>query len=131
MEPLIAAGAAEVALGALLGFPYSMLVDDNARARRFLGKIWMNNPRRLRQLHLDLIMMGTLLMVAGAALPDLPTATAWAIGVGGWSNALLFVPLMVNEKSQQQLWFRAVTAVSFVAVAGGWVGVAAYAITQL
>ncbi|UMG94091.1 hypothetical protein [Nocardioides sp. TF02-7] len=128
MDALIAAGAAEVALGALIGFPYAVAVDDSPTSRRLLTALRVRHPRRLRQLHLDLIIMGVLLMAAGVAVPDLPTAVALAVGIGGWTNALLFVPLMVDERQQHRAWFRAVTVASFLAVSGGWVGVAAVAV---
>lgn len=131
MDGLIAAGAAEIALGALLGFPYALAVDDTARSARLLAALRIRHPHRLRQLHLDLIIMGGLLVAAGAALPDLPLAIALAIGVGGWSNALLFAPLMYDETQVRRRWYRGTTLVSFVLVAAGWVGVAAYAVSRL
>jgi hypothetical protein len=131
MSWLVAAGAVEIALGALLGFPYAAAVEGSDASRRILVAMRVNHPRRLRQLHLDLIIMGGLLVAIGAALPDLPLAVALAVGIGGWTNALLFAPLMVDERQQERRWFRGATAVSFVTVAGGWVGVAAIAVTRL
>ena len=131
MSALVAAGAVEIALGALLGFPYSLVVDRSDRGDAVLSRLGVRHPPRLRQLHLDLIIMGALLMVAGTALPGLPAPAAWAIGVGGWTNALLFWPLMVSEAVQRQTWFRAATAASFLAVAGGWVAAAVHALTLL
>ena len=131
MSGLIAAGAVEVALGALLGFPFALAVDGRDRGKRILAAMRIRHTRRLRQLHLDLIIMGGLLIAAGAALPDLPLAVALAIGIGGWTNALLFAPLMFDEGQQQRAWYRLTTIASFVAVSAGWVGVAIHAVAQL
>lgn len=131
MSGLVAAGAAEIALGALLGFPYAAAVDGSDTAKRILKAMRVNHPRRLRQLHLDLIIMGGLLVAIGAALPDLPLVVALAVGIGAWTNALLFAPLMVDEAQQERPWFRGVTGLSFIAVAGGWVAVAVIALSRL
>ena len=66
-----------------------------------------------------------------AAVPDIPLAVMLAIGVGGWTNALLFAPLMVDETQQQRPWFRTVTAASFVAVTAGWITLAVIAGARL
>jgi hypothetical protein len=75
--------------------------------------------------------MGVLLLAAGAAVPGLPLPVALAIGVGGWSNALLFAPLVLDESIARTAWFRAVTLASFAAVAAGWVALAAIAVGRL
>ena len=131
MSGLVAAGAVEIALGALLGFPFAMSVDGSDRSRRLLESARVRHPRRLRQLHLDLIVMGVLLVAAGAAVPDLPLGVALAIGVGGWTNALLFAPLAVRESLQTRPWFRAASLASFAAVSAGWVAVAVVAVGRL
>lgn len=130
MMGLIAAGAAAIAVGALLGFPYALVVDRQPWGLRVLEWLRIRHPRRLRQLHLDLIIMGGLLIAAGAALPQLPLLIALAIGIGGWSNPLLFAPLMFDEAQQQKLWYRAASVTSFVITSGGWVGVAVFALAR-
>lgn len=75
--------------------------------------------------------MGILLIAAGAAMPDLPLIPMLAVGIGGWTNALLFAPLMVDEKLQVTVVFRALTIASFLAVSTGWVWIAALAIGRL
>lgn len=131
MSGLVAAGACEIALGAVLGFPFALSVDGSDRSKALLARLRVASPRRLRQLHLDLIIMGVLLIAAGAAVPGLPLWVALAIGVGGWTNALLFAPLMFDEDIARTAWFRAVTLVSFAAVSAGWVALAAIAVGRL
>jgi hypothetical protein len=128
---LVAAGTLEVALGAVLGFPYALTVEGSVAAKRLLTLLHVNHPRRLRQLHLDLIIMGILLIAAGGAVPHLPLLASLAVGIGGWTNALMFVPLMVNENLQPTRPFRAVTLLSFLAVSSGWVAIAAITVSRL
>ncbi len=127
----MAAGAVEIALGALLGFPFAMAVDGGEGAQRWLRRVGVRSVRRLRQLHLDLIVMGVLLVAAGTAVPGLPLWVVLAVGVGGWTNALLFAPLAYDEDVQGRAWYRSVTLLSFIAVAAGWAGVAVVAVSRL
>ena len=131
MSALAVAGVTEVALGAVLGFPYALTVEGSTTSKRLLHALHVNHPRRLRQLHLDLIIMGILLIAAGAAFPDLPLAAVLAVAIGGWTNALMFVPLMVDESLQPTWPFRALTVLSFLAVSSGWVAIAAVAVSRL
>lgn len=131
MDGLIAAGAVEIAFGALLGFPFALAVDGRESGKRVLAALRIRHSRRLRQLHLDLIIMGGLLIAVGAALPGLWLPAALAVGIGAWTNALLFAPLMFDESQQQRAWYRVTTIASFVLTAAGWVGVAAYAVSRL
>ena len=131
MSGLVAAGAVEIAFGALLGFPFALSIDGDDRSRALFARLRIASPRRLRQLHLDLIIMGVLLIAAGAAVPGLPLWVALAIGVGGWTNALLFAPLMYKEDVSRTVWFRAVTLASFTAVSAGWVALAVIAVGRL
>ena len=131
MNGLVAAGVVEVALGAVLGFPYALTVEGSTTSKRLLHALHVNHPRRLRQLHLDLIIMGILLIAAGGAIPDLPLVAGLAVAIGGWTNALMFVPLMVDEGLQSTWPFRALTVTSFLAVSSGWVAIAGIALTRI
>jgi hypothetical protein len=98
---LVVAGLAEVAPGAVLGLPYALTVEGSESSRRRPTVLKVKHPRRARQAHLDLIIMGTLLTAAGAAVPGLPVAAVLAVAIGGWNNTLLFVPLIFDgERSQ-------------------------------
>ena len=131
MSGLVVAGVVEVALGAALGFPYALTVEGSTTSKRLLTALHVNHPRRLRQLHLDLIIMGILLIAAGAAIPGLPLVAVLAVAIGGWTNALMFAPLMVSERLQSTWPFRAVTVTSFLAVSSGWVAIASIAVSRL
>lgn len=67
---LVVSGLTQIAIGALTGFPYALA----AYRPELLGRLRVRAPARIRQLHLDLIMMGALATATGAALPQLPRA---------------------------------------------------------
>jgi hypothetical protein len=45
----------------------------------------------------------------------------------GWTNPLLFVPLLVNPRGANESWYRTASVLSFTATTIGWVGIAASA----
>src|SRR5687768_17348637 len=64
---LVASGLAQIGVGALVGFPYAAASYKPELLERF----GIQAPGRIRQLHLDLIMMGGLVTATGVALPHL------------------------------------------------------------
>jgi hypothetical protein len=119
-QALILSGVAEIALGALTGWPYALLISDPGRARA-LG---IRSGHRLRQWHLDLIALGALSVLAGTAIPDLPRHAAWPLGVGAWTNANAFGLLAFRPDAKDHPVYRAAVSGSFAAVTLGWISVA-------
>jgi hypothetical protein len=120
---LVASGLAQVAAGALTGFPYAVA---NYRPE-VLPRLGVQAPRRIRQLHLDLIIMGGLVTAAGTALPRLPRAVAIPLAVGCWTNALAFAPPAFMPSIERARPYRAAVAASFVTTTAGWIAVATIA----
>jgi hypothetical protein len=120
MDWLVQIGLIELALGGLLG--WAMVVKDEKP--EWLRRIGVVAPHRIRQVHLDYVMMGLILIGVGLAVPDLPTAIAVALAFGTFVNPLLFVPLAFDPKAEQRAWYRAVAVVSFLGVSGGLVAAA-------
>jgi hydroxylaminobenzene mutase len=114
---VIRIGLAELALGGLLG--WAMVVRDERP--QWLRRIGVVAPQRIRQVHLDYVMMGLILIGVGLAVPDLPTAVAIALVFGTIVNPFLFVPLAFDPDVDKRLWYRALAAVSFIGVSGGLV----------
>jgi hypothetical protein len=85
---LVVSGLAQVALGALTGIPYAIATYKP----ELLSTLRVRAPHRVRQLHLDLVMMGGLVTATGAAVPRIPRVVAVALAVGCWTNALAFAP---------------------------------------
>lgn len=120
MDWLVQVGLAELALGGLLG--WAMVVRD--QKPDWLSRIGVVAPHRIRQLHIDYVMMGLILIGVGLAVPDLPALVAAALVFGTLVNPFLFVPLAFEPGADQKLWYRALATVSFLAVSGGLVAAA-------
>lgn len=121
MDWVVRIGLIELALGGLLG--WAMVVRDERPD--WLRRIGVVAPQRIRQVHLDYVMMGLILIGVGLAVPDLPTAVAAALVFGTFVNPFLFVPLAFDPEVDQRLWYRALAAVSFLAMSGSLVVAAA------
>ena len=117
MDWVVQIGLVELALGGLLG--WGMVVREESP--EWLARIGIVAPHRIRQVHLDYVMMGLILIGVGLAVPGLPTAIAAALVFGTAVNPFLFVPLAFDPKVEKQLWYRLLAVVSFVGVSGGLV----------
>lgn len=117
MDWVVRIGLVELALGALLG--WAMVVRQERP--EWLRRIGVVAPQRIRQVHLDYVMMGLILIGVGLAVPDLPTVVAIALVFGTLVNPFLFVPLAFDPDVEKRTWYRALAVVSFVGVSGGLV----------
>ncbi|HEX3735046.1 MAG TPA: hypothetical protein VHU86_07800 [Solirubrobacterales bacterium] len=120
MDWLIEIGLVELALGGLLG--WAMVVREEKPG--WLTRIGVVAPRRIRQVHLDYVMMGLISVAVGLAVPGLPTAIAVALAFGTAVNPLLFVPLAFDPAVEKRLWFRLLSVASFLAMSGSLVAAA-------
>lgn len=120
MDWVVRIGLVELALGGLLG--WAMVVREDKP--EWLRRIGIVAPHRIRQVHLDYVMMGLILIGVGLAVPDLPTAVAAALVFGTVVNPFLFVPLAFDPEAEKRLWYRTLATVSFIAVSGGLVAAA-------
>lgn len=117
MDWVVRIGLVELALGGLLG--WAMVVRDERP--EWLRRIGIVAPQRIRQVHLDYVMMGLILIGVGLAVPDLPTAVAIALVFGTIVNPFLFVPLAFDPDVDKRLWYRVLATISFIGVSGGLV----------
>jgi hydroxylaminobenzene mutase len=117
---LIEAGLIELALGGLLG--WAMVIREERPD--WLRRIGIVAPARIRQVHLDYVMMGLILIGVGLAVPSLPTWIGVALVFGTAVNPFLFVPLAFDAEAASRGWYRLLATVSFVAVSGGLVAAA-------
>lgn len=120
MDWVVRIGLVELALGGLLG--WAMVIREERP--EWLTKIGIVAPHRIRQVHLDYVMMGLILIAVGLAVPDLPTEIALALVFGTAVNPLLFVPAAFDPDVDKRLWYRALSVVSFLTVSGGLVAAA-------
>jgi hypothetical protein len=117
MDWVVQFGLIELAIGGLLG--WAMVVRDERP--EWLRRIGVVAPQRIRQVHLDYVMMGLILIGVGLAVPDLPTAVAIALVFGTLVNPFLFVPLAFEPDVDKRVWYRALAGLSFIAVSGSLV----------
>src|SRR6476619_4377106 len=89
MDWVVQIGLVELALGGLLG--WAMVIHQDRP--QWLTRIGIVAPQRIRQVHLDYVMMGLILIGVGLAVPDLPCAIAAALVFGTAVNPFLFLPL--------------------------------------
>lgn len=122
MDLLVRAGLCVLAAGALLGWVVMLRVAFPDVLRR----AGVRSPRRLLQLHIDLIVMGLILIAVGLALPGLPDWNRAALLFGAIVNPLLFLPLAFREAWSSALPYRAITVLSFAAMSAGTVGAAVH-----
>jgi hypothetical protein len=125
-DGLVASGLVQVALGALAGIPYAIATYEP----ELLGRLGVRAPRRIRQLHLDLVMMGGLVTATGAALPRIPRAVAIPLAVGCWTNALAFAPPAITPSVENRCAFRTLVAASFLTTSASWVAIAVIALRR-
>ena len=120
MDWMIRVGLVELALGGLLG--WAMVIRQERP--EWLRRAGVVAPQRIRQVHLDYVMMGLILIGVGLAVPDLPTVLGVALVFGTLVNPFLFVPLAFDPEVEKRPWYRALAVVSFVCVSGGLVAAA-------
>lgn len=120
MDWVIRLGLVELAIGGLLG--WAMVVRETQP--EWLVRIGVVAPQRIRQVHLDYVMMGLILIAVGLAVPDLPLWIAVWLVFGTFVNPFLFVPVAFDPEVEKELWYRAVSVVSFIGVSGGLVAAA-------
>lgn len=117
MDWVVSIGLVELALGGLLGWAMVLRMEKP----ELLKRIGVVAPQRIRQVHLDYVMMGLILIGVGLAVPDLPTAVAAALVFGTLVNPFLFVPLAFEPELDKRLWFRSLSVISFLAMSGSLV----------
>ncbi|GAA2063288.1 hypothetical protein [Williamsia deligens] len=117
---LVLIGLWSTAIGAVSGFAVTLMVEKPDA----LAKVGVQHPRRVLQLHLDWVIMGVLMVAVGAVGHDSPAWSLVLVAIGGIINPVLFAPLAFRAEIQQNLLYKAVSGLSFVALSLGLVVVA-------
>ena len=116
-------GIWSLALGAVSGWLVAASIDRPA----LLKSIGIKHPPRIRQAHLDWIMMGIILLVLDVAIADIPDVIVALVAFGTVVNPLLFLPLAYDAEASAKPLYRVVTLLSFAALSGGLVALAVHA----
>ena len=120
MDGLVVSGLTELALGALTGWPMALAVSRPED----LPKIGIRSGARLRQWHLDLIMLGSLTAAAPRLVPDLPRSVGVPLAVGAWVNANGFGVLAFRPDLKENPVFKTAVISGFVSTSWGFTGLA-------
>ena len=123
IDGLVVSGLTELALGALTGWPMAMAVSRPED----LPKIGIRSGARLRQWHLDLIMLGGLTAAAPSFVPDVPRKVGVPLAAGAWVNANAFGVLAFRPELKEHPLYKAGVAASFLSTSWGFTGLAAVA----
>ena len=122
--PLLATlGLWSLALGAVSGWLVAAMIDKP----ELLRKAGVKHPPRLRQAHLDWILMGLVLLAVHLTVPDRPDWITAFIAFGTVVNPLLFLPLAYDADASKARSYRALTLVSFVSLSVGLPALAVHA----
>jgi hypothetical protein len=116
-------GLWSLALGAVSGWLVAATVDKPD----LLLRVGVKHGGRLRQTHLDWIMMGLILLVVDVAVADIPGWITALIAFGTVVNPLLFLPLAFDKTASDRAAYRAVTLVSFASLSVGLPALAVHA----
>ncbi len=116
-------GIWSLALGGVSGWLVAAAIDRPA----LLKRLGVRHPPRIRQAHLDWIMMGLILLVVDVAIDDIPGWIVALVAFGTVVNPLLFLPLARDADASKHPLYRVVTLTSFVALSGGLVALAVHA----
>jgi hypothetical protein len=123
IDGVVVAGLTELAAGALTGWPMALAVNSPDD----LAKIGIRSGARLRQWHLDLIMLGSLTAAAPTIVRDPPRKVAIPLAIGAWTNANAFGVLAFRPELKDHPAYRAAVAASFITTSWGFTGLAAVA----
>lgn len=119
-KQLASLGATQVAIGAMSGWGLAALVGGVPGAAEKLGII---DVKRVRQAHVDVIIMGGLMMAA-SGIDGIPDWARRSVAVGAWTNPLLFLPMAFRKDAVTKRSYALASVASFTITCSGWVGIA-------
>ncbi|MFI6291561.1 hypothetical protein ACIBEJ_08225 [Nonomuraea sp. NPDC050790] len=122
MPFLVKLGVLELTVGVLTGW-FMVYVTRTPRAERL--RRGLRDPRRVRQGHIELLMMGTILIAVGAAVPSPPVAAVALIAFFSWLAPLSFFPAAVRPDLAGSRAMRWTDTVTFLGLSVGYVLLAA------
>ena len=126
MALLVKLGICELAVAALSGWAMVAIVEWPEA----LMRAGFRHLSRIRQAHLDLLFMGTIVTVVGLAVNPVPTWVAALLVFGAFLQPLMFLPLGVRPELAQKLAYRGFSGLLFSASSVAWVSLAIIALSR-
>jgi len=127
MNWLSLCGFIEMAVAVITGWGMVYIVRTPREKRRQDG---LRDPRRWRQGHIEMLMQGTVLIAAGAAMAAPPLVPALIVAIFGWVAPLSFFPVAFRPDWGDWKAYRLLDNSVFVGLTVGWVSFAAVAIVR-
>lgn len=126
--PLLAKlGICELTVAALSGWAMVATVERPEALRR----IGLRHLGRIRQAHLDLLLMGTILTAVGIAVGSMPVWVGVLLVLGAFVQPLMFLPLAVDaELVKSSVVYRVVNTTVLIGFSVGWVGLALVVVSR-
>ncbi len=120
--PLLAKlGICELTVAALSGWAMVATVERPEALRR----VGLRHLGRIRQAHLDLLFMGTILTAVGIAVESIPVWVGALLVLGAFVQPLMFLSLAVNaELVRSSSVYRVLNTTVMVGFSVGWIGLA-------
>ncbi|MGI5127256.1 hypothetical protein ACQEVB_10635 [Pseudonocardia sp. CA-107938] len=125
MPLLVVVGVVELAVAVVSGWLMVLVVQSPALLRR----AGVRQLKRIRQAHLDLVMMGAVQVAVGGAVQPVPVWIAVLITFGAIAQPLGFLPLAVRPQLVHLPAFQVLAATVFAVTTVGWVALAITVIT--
>lgn len=126
MALLVKLGICELALAALSGWAMVAIVEWPEALKR----AGFRHLGRIRQAHLDLIFMGTIVTVVGLAVRSVPTWVGVLLVFGAFFQPLMFLPLGVRPELAGKPAYKGFTGLLFSASSVAWVSLAVIALSR-
>lgn len=120
MPTLVKIGLLELTVAVLSGW----LMVLRAEEPGLLHRLGVQHLRRVRQMHLNFLLMGIILVGVGLAVQPIPTWIAALVVTGAIVQPLLTVPVAFSADNASSSVFQIVTGASFVGTSVGWIGLA-------
>lgn len=114
-EIVVAAGLVSLALGAVSGFALLAAVDKP----ELLKRVGVVDLVRVRQVHLDWIIMGVVMIAVGLAVPNMPLWAGVLTLFGGVVNPATFLPMAFSRTVASTRTFQTVSFISFCSLSVG------------
>ncbi|MGW6461869.1 hypothetical protein ACWF94_39060 [Streptomyces sp. NPDC055078] len=127
MPFLVKAGIVELTVAVLSGW-LMVYVTNTPKEKRIQHGV--RDARRIRQAHLELLMMGAMITAIGAAVPSPPMVAAVVIVVCSWVAPLSFLPVAVRPELAKTTWMRVLDTTVFVGLSLGYIVLAVDVLTR-
>ena len=117
---LVKIGLLELAVAALSGWLMVMRVQES----KLLRRAGVRQLGRIRQMHMNFIMMGLILVGVGLAVQPLPTWIGVLLAIGALVQPVMVVPIALRPSTTEANAYKAFSGIVFTGTSIAWVALA-------